>query len=85
MLDVQLPVISVQYEPTGHTEKSNIFEQDYYPCPYFILEMNSIDDTHNFIEQNPSLIKKLNLGHYVIILKQVIILLKGFCTRCNVL
>ena len=73
MPDVQLPVISVQYEPTGDTGKNKIFEQDNYPCPHFILEMNSIDDTKNFFEQNPSLMTKLNLGHYVIILKQVII------------
>ena len=70
-LFLHLPVISVEYDPATGNGMNKLFEQDRYPCPHFLLEMHSIHDTRNFFMQNPSLMKQLNLAHYVVILKQV--------------
>lgn len=67
---VHLPAISVEYDPSAGNGMSKLFEQDRYPCPHFLLEMNSIHDATDFFMQNPSLMERLNLGHYVVILKQ---------------
>ena len=68
---LHLPVISVEYDPAVEGGINGLFEQDRYPCPHFLLQMHSIQDTADFFMQNPSVMKKLNLAHYVVILKKV--------------
>ena len=68
---LHMPVISVEYDPAAENGINGLFEQDLYPCPNFLLEMRSVHDTTDFFMQNPSVMKKLNLAHYVVILKKV--------------
>ena len=76
---LNLPVISVEYDPTAENGITGLFEQDLYPCPHFLLEMRSIQDTTDFFMQNPSVMKKLNLAHYVVILKKVSLMFVSHC------
>ena len=68
---LHLPVISVGYDQAAPSGANKLFEQDRYPCPHFLFELHSVQDTADFFMQNPSIMKKLNLAHFVVILKQV--------------
>ena len=51
--------------------KDLLFEGDHFSCPHFIIEMSSVEQVDNFLMKTPSLMKHLNLAHYVVILKKV--------------
>ena len=48
-----------------------MFQMEYYPCPHFVLQMTSAHSTQIFLKENPTLMSKLNLGSFIIILEQV--------------